>query len=255
MSADEAPAKDDKGVVTAGQPSAWNIRDAAWAVCLELGLFALLCNITYLFTGLVDTVRGLPWNTHAGVSTSPVPLAATARAISGLAVAWLATRLFRVSWSAFGIKRPSSGILWPIGFTAAIAFAYVGGGALLLYQAPDFVESLTPRSAISTMGFWWVLTGFCIAAPIGEEVIYRGILYKPLRNRLGVWKAIVISAAVFAVMHNLLSFTLFLPWTQFAGGLIFAYAYEKTDSLLYPVLYHACGNALLFVAYALLLGT
>ena len=236
---------------------AWDLRDAAWAACFEAGLYALFFNVNRILLGAgwlfvrigLEGAGRLFALMGAGY---PVALWALSRAFSGPIVAWRASREFKVSVREFGVRKPGGGIRWVLLFTAALAVVYVGGGALLFYCARDFVRAhLLPVSAVNMMGFRWAAVAYCFAAPVGEEVIYRGILYPPLRERLGVWKAILVSAAIFAVMHNILSLSLFVPITQFAGGLIFAYAYEKSGSLIYPMIYHACGNGLLFIAYAL----
>lgn len=235
---------------------AWNLRDAAWAACFEAGLFALFFNTSTLllwagklfgWLGL-EAAGGLFGRMGAGY---PVALWAFSRAFSGPIVAWRASREFGVPLREFGVRKPRGGVRWVVLFTAALALVYVGGGALLFYCRRDWALLLTPREAIGKMGFTWAAVAFCFSAPVGEEVIYRGILYPPLREKFGVAKAVLISAAIFAVMHNVLSLSLFLPVTQFAGGLIFAYAYEKSGSLVYPMIYHACGNGLLFIAFAL----
>lgn len=247
---------EQKAVAEIVAKSRWGIREAAWAICLEAGLFALLFNVGGILTlmgrlaartGLDDGGRILA----AAGAAYPVFLPALSRGFSGLFVAWLASREFGVTLSEFGVRKPRGGILWFILFSLLLAAFYTGGGFLLLHLRPSLVAGLAPRQAIERMGFLWAMVAFCASAPIGEEIIYRGILYRPLRERLGPWKAILISAAVFAVAHNVLSFSLFIPVTQFIGGLILAYAYEKSNSLLFPIVYHACGNALLFALYVM----
>ncbi len=88
-----------------------------------------------------------------------------------------------------------------------------------------------------------------IAAPLFEEVLYRGILYIGLRKLIGVPGGAVVSGFVFALIHfNLYSF---LP--LFALGVILALAYERTRNLLVPIFFHAAFNGLtlLLVYYGL----
>lgn len=78
-----------------------------------------------------------------------------------------------------------------------------------------------------------------IMAPIFEEIVFRGIIQKGLINK-GVkpWKAILISALVFGLVHG-------NPW-QFVGavllGSILGLVYYKTKSLLLSILLHAFNN-------------
>ena len=234
----------------------WDLRDAAWAACFEAGLFALFFNVNRILLGAgwlfvrvgLEGAGRLFALMGAGY---PVALWALARAFSGPIVAWRASSEFKVSVREFGVRKPKGGIRWVVLLTAALAVVYVGGGALLFYLKRDWALRLTPGNVIEKMGFTWAAVAFCFSAPVGEEVIYRGILYPPLREKYGATKAILISAVIFAAMHPILAMRPILPITQFVGGLIFAYAYEKSGSLLYPMIYHACGNGLLFLACAL----
>ncbi len=52
---------------------------------------------------------------------------------------------------------------------------------------------------------WWGLTfalvSACFLAPVTEETLYRGVLFRSCRNRLGVIPAALVSSAVFALLH------------------------------------------------------
>ena len=74
--------------------------------------------------------------------------------------------------------------------------------------------------------------------PFIEELFFRGFFYSFLRRYLGVWPAIVLSAAVFAVAHANLGSGLQL-WLL---GVVLAAAYEHTGSLLLPMGIHGCFN-------------
>ncbi|WHF52294.1 type II CAAX endopeptidase family protein [Chryseobacterium gotjawalense] len=78
-----------------------------------------------------------------------------------------------------------------------------------------------------------------IMAPIFEEIIFRGIIQKGLINKgLKPKMAIIISAVVFGLVHM-------NPW-QFVGavllGCVLGLVYDKTKSLLLPILLHAFNN-------------
>ena len=74
---------------------------------------------------------------------------------------------------------------------------------------------------------WWglafALMSACLLGPATEEILYRGVLFRSLRNRLGVIAAALVSSIVFAVLHfydgyGLLSVGVF----GFACALIYA---------------------------------
>lgn len=91
----------------------------------------------------------------------------------------------------------------------------------------------------------WVLmlTGLlaCVAGPIAEEFLFRGVLYSTIRRQVAAPLAMLITGAVFALVHtNIIGF---LPITLL-GGLL-AYVYERTGSLLAPMTVHIVHNTLL----------
>ncbi|MBX9571129.1 MAG: CPBP family intramembrane metalloprotease [Candidatus Obscuribacterales bacterium] len=76
------------------------------------------------------------------------------------------------------------------------------------------------------------------AAPFFEEVIFRGFLYSSLKTRWGIFPAILISAFVFAFIHFDKGGALML----FALGPVLAVSYERTRSLLPPMIAHGLWN-------------
>ena len=78
-------------------------------------------------------------------------------------------------------------------------------------------------------------------APLGEELIFRGFLYRALRMRFGVWPALAMTSLVFSALHPSLG-----PY--FVLSAAFCLAYEWTGSLWTSVLLHGLWNALSFAA-------
>ncbi len=82
-----------------------------------------------------------------------------------------------------------------------------------------------------------------IAAPIGEEVFFRGLLYNALKHRWGIKIAVLLSAICFALSHGSpLSVVIIIPM-----GLVLAIAYEKTGSLWVTISMHAVNNGAAFL--------
>ena len=79
-----------------------------------------------------------------------------------------------------------------------------------------------------------------IIIPVAEELMYRGVLYKRLRECGGFWGAAFSSAFLFALSHgNIVQFLYALGL-----GLLLAYVYEKYGSLKAPILLHITANLL-----------
>jgi membrane protease YdiL (CAAX protease family) len=95
-----------------------------------------------------------------------------------------------------------------------------------------------------------LLLGAVVVAPVVEEVAFRGLLYATLRRRLGAVAAAAISAGLFAAAHGYGAIGLV---TVFASGMLWAWAYERTGSLLPGIAAHAVNNFGVAAALALLL--
>ena len=84
------------------------------------------------------------------------------------------------------------------------------------------------------------LVASVVLAPVFEEIIFRGVLYGSLRARFGVWPAVVMSAAIFALAHGYgaAGFA-----SVFLSGALWAWSYERTRSLLPGMIAHMANNA------------
>lgn len=91
-------------------------------------------------------------------------------------------------------------------------------------------------------------TGFevVLLAPVFEEIIFRGLLYSTLRAKFTSSFSIIGSALIFALAHG---YGLVAFLTVFWSGLLWAWAYERTGSILPGICAHAINNG--FVLYSL----
>jgi membrane protease YdiL (CAAX protease family) len=89
--------------------------------------------------------------------------------------------------------------------------------------------------------------GALVLAPIGEELLFRGIIQSGLQKLLPArwgslyhrWAAVALASALFAFLH--LETPHFVP-TLFAFGCLLGFLYERTGSLLAPILVHMLFN-------------
>lgn len=79
-----------------------------------------------------------------------------------------------------------------------------------------------------------------IVGPIVEEIIFRGFFYPPLRKKYGVLCGTIISSAIFALWHIGADFGTIL--NLFVIGIVLAYAYEKSKSLVPCIISHSVIN-------------
>jgi membrane protease YdiL (CAAX protease family)/uncharacterized RDD family membrane protein YckC len=85
------------------------------------------------------------------------------------------------------------------------------------------------------------LLAVAVIAPISEEIIFRGFIFRWLQGRLPLWSAVLVSAAIFSTAHaGWAEPSLFLP--VFLGGVLLAYVYAKSRSVWPGVIIHMSIN-------------
>jgi len=83
-----------------------------------------------------------------------------------------------------------------------------------------------------------------IAAPLCEEIVFRGYLYPVMKKFGGMTVAAGCSALIFAAAHG--NLTALLP--LFIFGIVLVFLYEKTGSLWAPIATHFCFNGATVIA-------
>lgn len=157
-----------------------------------------------------------------------------------------------VSWrQGFGFgKRPVSSMALGLG-TMVIAFpvATLGIGTLVAWLVKAFGLSLDPQRTVtlvrdtSSTSQVVVLGIAAVAlAPVVEEIIFRGVLFKALYQRGYKAAAWIGTSFMFAAIHG--NRAAFFPLMFLA--LVFAWLYVRTGNLLAPIAGHAVFNALNF---------
>ncbi|WP_338288827.1 type II CAAX endopeptidase family protein [Luteolibacter sp. LG18] len=139
----------------------------------------------------------------------------------------------------FGLNRaPSWGIV--LG-----AFALVGWiNELVLpplkhYSPPDPTGGL----GFGEDGMWGLtvaLVSACLMAPIAEEIVYRGVLFRSLGNRFGILAGALLSAGAFALVHF---YDLYGLASVGAFGFTCALVYAATRNLPTAIVLHLLYNA------------
>ncbi len=104
-------------------------------------------------------------------------------------------------------------------------------------EAPTLVgleEEMNKLSFIQQFIFIAVTPGIC------EEILYRGVAFRPLEKALGPKKAVVITALFFALMH--MDVVRLVP--TFLLGILFGYVAYKSGSILPAMFLHVLNNSI-----------
>lgn len=102
-----------------------------------------------------------------------------------------------------------------------------------LFPMPEEVASTFDKASLS-MG----ILAFVIIAPIIEELVFRGIIYKTLRNTHGIPVAVGVSSILFGAIH----LNVAQGVNAFFIGVLCALVYEKFRTLRAPLLVHMTLN-------------
>ncbi|MCK4376533.1 MAG: CPBP family intramembrane metalloprotease [Candidatus Brocadiae bacterium] len=195
-----------------------------------------------------------------GVEPDDLAVQMKATAASDVAVLILIYVLVRV-WS--GARQSPAGLLglrrtdwrtvaraWRV--VAAGAAAYVAVvlviGSVLYYFGSDWEVPAQPLVRLIARTESAALVAFsCLVAmvvvPVMEEVLFRSVLYLPLRDRLGVIPAALIISALFAAVHA-------YPWgtaNLIVLSLTFVALFERTGTLWAPIAAHGLYNGLMIL--------
>lgn len=139
-------------------------------------------------------------------------------------------------------------ILWlftaTFGQIASMAISLMGLNSMF----PEYSEQV--ELLMEGQPFWLILLSVGILAPIAEELIFRGLVYRRVREYTNVKWGILLSSLIFGLYHgNMIQFI----YAAIMGA-VFAWLYEKTGRLKVPIMAHMAAN-IWSVALSSLLGT
>ena len=155
-------------------------------------------------------------------------------------------------------SRRGGGSAWEIlrrlgmrGFRALNSLKWMAAavGAYLLFAAIYVALVGEPEQEDIAEGFGILPVQFLlivVAAPISEEICFRGFLFGGLRERMPRYAAALLSAAIFGALHALTGISAVPPLVAF--GFVMALLYEKTGSIVPGIILHMLNNSVALLA-------
>lgn len=126
--------------------------------------------------------------------------------------------------------------LWPVLILFTLIFLFVREPILSLMQGP-FINHKDTLSGMELIDPYMMVI-IVFAAPLFEEMVFRGIILDGFLKRQPPWRAILMSALLFGIAH--INFLQFL--NGFLLGLVLGWIYWKTSSLWLCILIHFINN-------------
>lgn len=122
-------------------------------------------------------------------------------------------------------------------FVAGGVLNMVWSGVLNLFQIGTFFSNHTQEELLAA-DILLQLIGLGILVPVGEELIFRGLIYNRMKQLLGTGVSVFFSSFLFAVYHGNPIQMIF----AFPMALALTAVYEYGNSFWFPVLFHVGAN-------------
>lgn len=98
-------------------------------------------------------------------------------------------------------------------------------------------------NAPNSAEFILVFIAIAVLAPLAEELLFRGFIFRGMRQKLPFWPAALIVSLLFALAHGQVNVGL----DVFALSIVLCWLREKTGSLWPGIILHASKNALALI--------
>jgi uncharacterized protein len=135
--------------------------------------------------------------------------------------------------------RPGTALKWTAAAIGAyLLFAFLYSALVTVPEQEDIADGFGPIPIQILL--------IVVAAPISEEICFRGMLYGGLRERLPRLAAALLAGLVFGGLHALTGVTAVPPLIFF--GFVLALLYERTGSIWPCILLHMLNNSVALLA-------
>jgi len=237
------------------RPLAWDrcvawMKARPWNWRVAGGVALILMCIQLVFVGVSQTLSALGWLCKDEPESFYALIQGLVFHVASLVILVLVLRSRAWTWGqAFGlqtqglVRRLGVGMAFYAGLMPVFFFAAVLSRVVMLIIGYPVTIQDVVLIFMEPQSVWTLLALLGLAmiiAPAAEEILFRGILLPLLIKRLGAGPAVILSSALFALIH--FHVPSFFPLFVLAAGLALAYIY--TGTLWVPIMMHALFNGL-----------
>jgi membrane protease YdiL (CAAX protease family) len=236
------PTPTEQGGVEARPKATWSVWEAlaVYLLAILIGGFATLPIVQ-----LVDD------EDVANLAASAV----AALSIMAVLLAWLAAS--HRSWRHV-MGFPDRGGWWAevrgdLGFGLFLYPAMVFGVGLALSLVLSAISGQTAQAPeqvppdLPAVGVGISIAYAIVIAPIHEEFFFRGVLFRSVRDRYGLWPGLLASGVGFSLIHYLTGpwqDTTLLMGVMLFNGMALAWWYERRGTIVAPMVAHMVFNVI-----------
>jgi hypothetical protein len=230
---------------------AWGIAILAATMLAQVGAIVMVL----IVWSQIDPAS-VPTNSRVATSNAIVLSAVSLTTLPvTLLIIGLATRLARVRFADYVALKPVDGAAIRLGLACTLAYlvmvdalGYVSGRGL---SVPFVMELYASARASGTMVL--MLIAVTVAAPISEELMFRGFLLRGwAASRIGVAGAIALTSAIWAGLH--VQYDLVTMGEIFGLGVLFGWLRVRTGSTLTTIGLHGIYSLGALIQAAILAG-
>lgn len=218
-----------------------SLRQAIWLLVLVFFLTIMLG----ISVGILEEIVDFPFTKH------PVTLAVVNLIAFGLILMWGLKKAKASFKEVFSLKPVRMSLFLPISLT-------IIGVGILLSELDNLLRTVLPMPAgiadfltklfLGQTSLWGSFVVLVVVAPLTEELLFRGFILRGFLSHYSMRKAVLASAILFGAFH-------LNPWQFLEAailGVLFAWLFVQTCSLLPCIFGHALINALPIILLGIL---
>lgn len=228
-----------------------NIFLKIWRVIYPVGIYFLISNIISFAFIMVYAIalqgKAMASGEALEMATFQADLTSILYKNSMMLTAIAATIMIPIAYLLFKNDKKRENIQYEkgqpglYGFIIIVAgFACLGGNQLLTLSRLDEIFPGFEKISEALYGGNIVMEVLAavILAPIVEELLFRGLVFKRLHNYVGKIPAMILSSLFFGIYHGNIVQGVY----AFVIGMLFVFIYDRYKTLIAPILAHIFAN-------------
>lgn len=230
--------------LTAQAPKTWDFMETTFAALVAYGVFVLVSELALVALAAASGSAALPPARVQELPNGAECAAGLVGSAAAIVVLWVAIRMARRDFSEY------LALNWPtrdeVMAALMIAIMLWIGQIVLASLIVPWGASTSPQLLFSAGELLILFIAMCVAAPIMEEFIFRGFIFRGWsESSPGPIVTIVLTAAIWAACH-----TQYDWWGRgwiFVGGLALGHFRRRTNSTWLAVIVHSGMNFSFFL--------